>query len=126
MPTILIIDDSPTIREIIKVYLMGRSWEFLDAESGDRGLNIARIMPVDLIIADVKMPGMDGLALTREIRADKNPNLRKVPVVLLTGEKSEDLREQGLQAGANAFLQKPVTSGKLKELVMQLLPETKP
>jgi two-component system, chemotaxis family, chemotaxis protein CheY len=119
--TVLVIDDSSTIREIIKIYLSGRSFEFVEAESGDRGLQLARLMQVDLVIADVKMPGMDGLTFVRHLRADEKPHLRTVPVILLTGEKSEDLKSQGLEAGANAFVQKPVSSGRLKEVVNQLL-----
>jgi two-component system chemotaxis response regulator CheY len=119
--TVLVIDDSSTIREIVKIYLSGKSFEFVEAESGDRGLQLARLMQVDLIIADVKMPGMDGLTFVRHLRSDEKAHLREVPVILLTGEKSEDLKTQGLEAGANAFIQKPVSSGRLKEVVGQLL-----
>jgi two-component system chemotaxis response regulator CheY len=119
---ILLVDDSPTIRQILKIYLMGRPFEFLEADNGERALQLVKLMPVELVIADVKMPGMDGLSFVRELRAVEGPRVRNLPVILLTGEKSDDIRVQGMQAGANAFLQKPVSSSRLKELVNELLP----
>jgi two-component system chemotaxis response regulator CheY len=120
--TVLLIDDSPTIRTIIKIYLMGRSFDFVEAEGGERGLQLARLMPIELVIADINMPGMDGLTFTKQLRADNNTKVRSLPVILLTGEKSEDLRTKGMEAGANAFIQKPVSSARLIEVVNQLLP----
>jgi two-component system, chemotaxis family, chemotaxis protein CheY len=126
MPTILLIDDSPTIRTIIKIYLMGRSFEFLEAEGGERGLQIARLVPVNLAIADINMPGMDGLQFVKALRHDEKEVLRTLPVILLTGEKSEEIKAKGLEAGANAFIQKPVSSARLLEVVDQFLPARSP
>ena len=120
--TLLLIDDSPTIREIIKIYLMGRSLEFVDAENAERGLTLVGLMPIKLIIADIKLPGMDGVEFVRKLRSDPRPHIKKLPVILLTGQKSMDLRQQGLQAGANAFIEKPISSTALNELIAKLLP----
>ena len=119
--TILIIDDSPTIRNIIKVYLMGSQFEFMEAEGGEKGLELVRKGSVELVIADINMPGMDGLTFVRQLRADARPELRGIPVILLTGEKAEALRIQGLKAGANEFIRKPVSSAGLIEAVNKLL-----
>jgi two-component system chemotaxis response regulator CheY len=120
--TLLLIDDSPTIREIIKIYLMGRSLEFVDAENAERGLTLVGLMPIKLIIADIKLPGMDGVEFVRKLRADARPHIRSLPVILLTGQKAADLRQQGLEAGANAFIEKPISSTALNELIGKLLP----
>lgn len=127
MPTtILLVDDSKVIREIIKIYLMNAGYQFLDAEDGERALRIARLMPVDLVIADVRMPGMDGLTFTRKLREETRTALQKLPVILLTGESDAALQEEGTRAGANAFLKKPVTGETLKSMIEQHLPRSAP
>ena len=120
--TILLIDDSPTIRSVIKVYLMTRKFEFLDAENGERGLQLVRLLPVDLVIADVKMPVIDGISFLRQVRADTRPQLKNLPIILLTGDKSEELRKEGLGAGATAFLHKPISNTQLCEAVDKIIP----
>lgn len=121
MTTILLVDDSPTIRNITKVYLMGFGAEFVDAEQGERGLQLARLLKVDLVIADVMMPGMDGVAFTRALRQEVEDQVRRVPVILLTSSQDEQLRREGLEAGANDFITKPVTSIALCSAVRRLL-----
>ena len=122
--TILLIDDSSTIREIVKIYLMGRSLEFVDAENAERGLTLLGLMPIKLIIADIKLPGMSGVEFVRRLRKDPRAHIRALPVILLTGQKAADLKTEGLQAGANAFLEKPITSGALIELIDKFLPDS--
>lgn len=118
---ILLIDDSPTMREILKVYLMGRGFSFIDCPGGAKALDILATQPVDLIIADINMPKMDGLTFVRTLRANEKPSVRDVPVILVTGDRAEDLRARGREAGANGFLQKPLSSEKLMQLVDELL-----
>jgi two-component system chemotaxis response regulator CheY len=120
--TILLVDDSQTIRTIIKVYLMALQFEFVEAETGERGLQLARLVPVSLVIADINMPGMDGISFLQQLRADESSKAKDAPVILLTGEKGGDLEKRGMEAGANGFLYKPVTSARLTELVQSLLP----
>ncbi|MHB8876355.1 MAG: response regulator [Myxococcaceae bacterium] len=119
--TILLIDDSATIRYILKVYLMGQGIELLEAADGAKGLAMLRHFPVDLVIADVQMPVMDGLMFLKELRTAPEPHLRGIPVVLLTMQQGLDERQQGLDAGANAYLTKPVSSTELKQTVQRLL-----
>lgn len=124
MNRILLIDDSPTMREILKVYLMGRGFSFIDCAGALRGLEILESQSVDLIIADINMPKMDGLTFVRTIRGMESAAIRNVPVILVTGDRADDLRARGREAGANGFLQKPLSSEKLMELVDDLLPRT--
>jgi two-component system chemotaxis response regulator CheY len=84
-------------------------------------LELLKTSKVQLVIADINMPGMDGLTFLRRLRADEQPHLRKLPVILLTANKPEEYRARGLAAGANAFLQKPVVSTALVETARQFL-----
>ncbi|MBI5547419.1 MAG: response regulator [Deltaproteobacteria bacterium] len=119
--TILLVDDSLSIRSILKVYLLPLKLELLDAEDGLRACQLLRLVPVDLIIADVKMEPMDGLTLLEKVRTSERDEIRRVPVILLTGETGEGLRERGLQAGANAFIHKPIDPKHLLDCVQGLL-----
>ena len=119
--TILLVDDSPTHRSLIKVFLMGRDCEFVEAGSGEEALEVLDRTHVDLAIVDVVMPGMSGLDLIRELRLHHDRGVRRVPVVLLTAETDEDLALEGMAAGANACLHKPVSSAGVADVVSKLL-----
>ena len=123
---ILVVDDSPTVRNIIKIYLMNLRLSILEAEDATRALQLLRLVPVSVVIADINMPGMDGITFVKEIRASKEAGLRGIPVILLTAEKGGDLRQRGAEAGANAFIQKPVSHADLTETVRQFLPLAAP
>ena len=123
---ILVVDDSPTVRNIIKIYLMNLRLSILEAEDATRALQLLRLVPVSVVIADINMPGMDGITFVKEIRASKEAQLRGIPVILLTAEKGGDLRQRGAEAGANAFVQKPVSHADLTETVRQFLPLAAP
>lgn len=115
---VLLVDDSATIRNIIKIYLMQMKLEFVEAESGERALQIARLTTPNLIIADVNMPGMDGVQMLQSLRQQSGP-VGRIPVVLLTGEKDPEIETRGRDAGANAFIRKPVTADALLKVVRE-------
>ena len=119
---ILLLDDSRTMRQLLRVYLMGGQYEFEEADSGKRGLELLRQSPCDLIIADVRMADMDGIAFTTAVRAEEGGALssRRVPIILITGERKGDLRVRGMRAGADAFLYKPLSSELVTDAVEQL------
>jgi len=119
--TVLIVDDSPTIRGFAKVFLKPLKVEVKEAEDGAQALEIVRAEPPVVAIVDINMPGMDGLAFTRAVRADKSAKVAKLPVVLLTGDKASDLREEGRAAGATDFLSKPLKGPELQALVKRFL-----
>ncbi|WP_257460104.1 response regulator [Archangium lipolyticum] len=121
--TVLLVEDSNTIRHIIKIYLMKLKLGFLDASGGEQGLQLLETNPVHLIIADVNMPGgMDGLEFVRRVRASEREQVRKVPIVLLTGGKAPDLETRARQAGASEFVRKPVSIEDLATVVRRHLP----
>jgi two-component system chemotaxis response regulator CheY len=119
--TVLIVDDSDTIRHILKVYLTKLKLDFLDAERADRGLRLLGASPVDLVIADFNMPGMSGLEFVRQVRADARTEVSRVPLLLLTGGKAPDLEQRALQAGASEFVRKPISSSALSAVVRRHL-----
>jgi two-component system, chemotaxis family, chemotaxis protein CheY len=120
--TVLLVDDSRFVRTIIKVHLVARKFVFLEAGDGLEGLMLLESSRPDLVIVDEDMPGMDGLAFIRHIRASETDALRTVPIILLTGLEQEELRAEALGAGANAFLRKPVSNAGLLTVVAELLP----
>lgn len=122
MKTILIVDDSAAVRSMVKLMLMWEAFDFLEADEGERALQLVSLMPIDLVVADVKMPITDGFTFVRRLRASSEPNLRRLPVILLSGDQS--MKEQGLAAGANDFLHKPVTGPTLVAAVQRLLAAT--
>jgi two-component system, chemotaxis family, chemotaxis protein CheY len=119
--TVLIVDDSPTIRGFAKVFLKPLKVEVKEAEDGAQALQMVRDETPVLAIVDINMPGMDGLAFTREVRADKSSQVAKLPVVLVTGDQASSLREEGRAAGATDFLSKPLKGPELQALVKRFL-----
>jgi twitching motility two-component system response regulator PilG len=116
---VLLVDDTRTLLSLIQVYLMGWQMEFIEAKDGLEGLEKARAHKPELIISDVRMPGMDGFELTAAIRSDRV--LHAVPVVLLTSLNDETSRKKGKLVGASAFLSKPVAVEQLRQTVSRIL-----
>lgn len=121
--TVLLVEDSHTIRHILKIYLLKLNLDFLDASGAEQGLRLLETHRVDLVIADVNMPGgMDGLEFVRRARLSERELVRRVPIVLLTGGKAPDLEARGLRAGASEFVRKPVSIDALASVVRRHLP----
>ncbi|MFB1480100.1 response regulator [Corallococcus sp. RDP092CA] len=120
---VLLVDDSRSIRTLLKIYLMARSFEFLEAESAEEGLKIAEVEPVDLILTDFHMDGMNGADFAGQIRASSNARLSKVPILMMTGDPNvAEVRALGQKAGISAFVRKPVSCAQLMTLVDTILP----
>jgi two-component system chemotaxis response regulator CheY len=120
-PTVLIVDDSPTIRGIAKIFLKPLSVDVMEAEEGSKALEMVRASVPAVAIVDVNMPGMDGLTFLRELRGDARPEIARLPVVLLTGDRSEETRRKGHEAGASDFIEKPIKGAELQALVKKFL-----
>lgn len=119
---ILIVDDSPTIRNILRIYLMNLKAQVIEAERGDVALQMVEQGSVALVIADISMPGLTGLDLLKAIRGHASEALRRTPVVLLTGDKSEGLKAEAQALGADDFIHKPVSHAELLRVVSRLAP----
>jgi twitching motility two-component system response regulator PilG len=119
MTKVLIVDDTQTLIRVVKVYLMGWNLEYREAGDGAAALKVAREWRPDLVISDVRMPGMDGFELTAHLRAD--PDLHGVPVVLLTSFGDDASKKKGKLVGANAFLEKGQNLNQLRLTIRELL-----
>jgi CheY-like chemotaxis protein len=86
-----------------------------------QALEIVRASVPALAIVDVNMPGMDGLTLTRELRGDARAEIARLPVVLVTGDRSEETRRKGREAGASDFIEKPLKGAELQAMVKKFL-----
>ena len=115
---VLIIDDSRSIREIVKIYLMNEVTTFAEAGDGEAGLAQIREGAFDLVLCDFKMPRLDGLGLLKALRAD--PKTQALPVIILTGEKEPSVRESVVAAGATEALQKPISAAALQAAVRRV------
>jgi twitching motility two-component system response regulator PilG len=116
---VLLVDDTRTLLSLIQVYLMGWQIEFHEAKDGLEGLAKAKEIRPDLIVSDVRMPGMDGFELCAAVRADAGMHL--TPIVLLTSLNDDTSRKKGKLVGASAFLTKPVSVDELRKTVGTLL-----
>ena len=104
VPRILLIDDSPNTREVERIMLEHAGYEVLSAEHGQQGLEFLASSPVDLVITDVEMPEMDGLSLTRHLKAQDA--FRDIPVIIVSTKSEAEYQQQGLDAGAYAYIVK--------------------
>ncbi len=105
MAKILVVDDSSTVRKLIINILKSADYETVEAVDGVDALEKLAQEDIDLIIADLNMPRMNGLELIRTIR--KDPVYSDIPIVMLTTEGSEEDKKRGFEAGANVYLVKP-------------------
>ena len=111
---ILVVDDFPTMRRIIKNLLKDLGFENVDeAEDGAMGLEKLRNGNFELVVSDWNMPNMDGLVMLKEIRADAA--LSKLPVLMVTAEAKKENIIAAAQAGANGYVVKPFTAATLEE-----------
>jgi two-component system chemotaxis sensor kinase CheA len=101
---IVLADDAATTRALARSLLEAAGYEVAVAPDGEAALALLSQTGADLVLSDVEMPRMDGIELTRAVRA--TPRLARTPVVLLTGLASEEDRRRGLEAGADAYLVK--------------------
>ncbi|MBB5213407.1 chemotaxis response regulator CheY [Parapusillimonas granuli] len=111
---ILVVDDFPTMRRIIKNLLKDLGFENVDeAEDGAMGLEKLRNGNFEFVVSDWNMPNMDGLEMLKHIRAD--PNMSKLPVLMVTAEAKKENIIAAAQAGANGYVVKPFTAATLEE-----------
>ena len=103
---------------------MGGEFNLFTAEDGERALRLVRLMKVDLVIADVNMPNMDGLTFVQTLRRGTLPSMAKIRVILITGDQDPQLEERARALGVDAFLRKPLDASTLVTLVRRLLPES--
>jgi two-component system KDP operon response regulator KdpE len=99
---ILVVDDEPQIRRVMRTTLVAQGYEVSDARSGDEALELVRSEKYDLVLLDVNMPGISGIQTCREIRLGSD-----LPIIMLTVRGAERDKVQALDAGADGYLTKP-------------------
>jgi PAS domain S-box-containing protein len=126
--TIMAVDDNESLLESISEYFSKHKYHVINCHSAVECLGILPEALPDLILADIQMPGMDGLELIRQIRASSNQKLATLPIIAFTALSMQGDRERCLEAGANAYITKPLPLVTLTRLIDQFLssPETHP
>jgi two-component system phosphate regulon response regulator PhoB len=117
--TILIADDEPNIRQLVAFTLRRRGFEIVEAEDGITALDLIRQSAPDLVVLDVMMPGLTGIAVLQQLSAD--PATAEIPVVLLSAKGQGVEIEEGLASGARLYLVKPFSPRELADRVAEVL-----
>ncbi len=116
--TILTVDDSATVRQMVKFTLSTAGYSVIEAVDGQDAL--AKLAsPVNLVITDLNMPNLDGIGLIRGVRA--NPSCKGIPIIMLTTESQESRKQEGKAAGATGWIVKPFTTQQLLAVVKRVL-----
>jgi two-component system chemotaxis response regulator CheY len=117
--TILIVDDSATIRQVVGMTLKGAGYEVMEACDGRDALNKLDGKKINLIISDVNMPNMDGISFVKE--AKKLASYKFTPVIMLTTESQDSKKQEGQAAGAKAWVVKPFQPEQMLAAVAKLI-----
>ncbi len=117
--TILAVDDSPSILQMVSFTLKGAGYSVVEARDGQAALSAATAQPFDLVLTDLNMPRMDGITLIQNLRTQ--PRYRFTPMLMLTTEASEAFKAKGKAAGATGWLVKPFDPQKLLGVVKKVL-----
>jgi two-component system chemotaxis response regulator CheY len=118
--TILIVDDSSSLRTVVKLSLARAGYEVLEAGDGMEGLaQLDKVAKVHLIVSDVNMPNMDGITFLTHVK--QHPRHKFTPVIMLTTEGQDAKKEQGRAAGAKAWILKPFNPPQLLDAVSKLI-----
>jgi two-component system chemotaxis response regulator CheY len=119
MTSILAVDDSAAMRQMVNVALTGAGYQVTQAVDGLEALRIAAQQTFDLVITDVNMPNMDGITLVRELRG--RPEYKRVPLLVLTTEATAERKQEGKTAGATGWLVKPFNPAKLLAAIAKVV-----
>ena len=116
--TILAIDDSPSVRQMVQMTLKGAGYAVVEAVDGEDGLAKAQASRFDAVITDQNMPKLDGIGFIRKFR--ELPNAVGVPVVFLSTESRDDLKAEARAAGATGWMTKPFDQDMLLNVVKKI------
>ena len=117
--TILIVDDFDDTRLLLRTWLQKKGYRVVEAENGNRAVAAAESDRPDLIIMDVEMPELDGLAATRKIR--ELTNFRKIPIVAVSAYGADQYRDHAIAAGCDEYVSTPFEPEELERLIRALI-----
>jgi two-component system, chemotaxis family, chemotaxis protein CheY len=116
---ILVVEDSPVVRQTIRAALEADGHQVAESSDAEQALASLKTTAPELVITDVYMSGMDGIDLVRAIRA--LPGFRFIPILVLTTESEEEMKQRGRAAGATGWMVKPFQSDQLRQIVARLV-----
>lgn len=119
MQTILAVDDSPSMRKMVSFTLAGAGYQVVEAVDGMDALEKAEAQHIDLVLADQNMPRLDGIGLTRRLR--EHPRFKNTPILILTTESSDQMKQAGKAAGATGWLVKPFDPNRLIDVLQKVI-----
>jgi len=117
--SILVVDDSASIRQVVGITLKGQGYDVLEACDGKDALTKLTGQKIHLVISDVNMPNMDGITFVKELK--KLPAYKFTPVIMLTTESQESRKQEGQAAGARAWVVKPFQPAQMLAAVAKLI-----
>ncbi|MDD4887442.1 MAG: response regulator [Thiomonas sp.] len=117
--TILIVDDSASLRQVVNIALASAGYDVIEAVDGVDALTKLDGRKIHLIISDVNMPNMDGITLVKEIK--QKADYKFTPIIMLTTESQDDMKAQGQAAGARAWVVKPFQPAQMLAAVSKLI-----
>ena len=120
MQAILAVDDSPSMRKMVSFTLTGAGYHVVEAFDGQDAYEKAQSHEIDLVLVDQNMPRLDGIGLTRKLR--EHPKYQTVPILILTTESSDQMKQAGRAAGATGWLVKPFDPNRLIEVIRKVMP----
>ena len=115
MPLILAVDDSPSMRKMVSFTLTGAGYQVVEAVDGQDAYEKAQSQSFDLVLTDQNMPRLDGLGLTRKLR--DHPQFKTTPILMLTTESSDLMKQAGRAAGATGWRVKPSEPARLLDVI---------
>src|ERR1043166_8891920 len=116
---ILVVDNNPTNLKLVSDLLEWSDYNVSKAEDAEQALDVIRQLPPDLILMDIALPGMDGLTLTRKLKAD--PATKHIRIIVLTAFAMKGDEQKALDAGCDGYISKPIDTRALPNQVAQLL-----
>jgi two-component system chemotaxis response regulator CheY len=116
--TIMVVDDSSSIRQVITIALKGAGYDVIEACDGKDALSKLTGQKIHLIVSDVNMPNLDGIGLVKEVK--QHPQYKFTPIMMLTTESGESKKQEGKSAGAKGWLVKPFQPNALLAAVAKL------
>jgi len=117
--TVMVVDDSASVRQVVGIALKGAGYEVVEASDGKDALGKLDGRKLHLIISDVNMPNMDGIAFLKAVKA--HAGYKFTPVIMLTTENQESKMQEGKAAGAKAWIVKPFNPPQLLDAVSKLV-----
>ena len=119
MHSILAVDDSASMRQMVSFTLKNAGFHVIDAVDGQDALDKSKAHDFSLVLTDQNMPRMDGITLIRKLR--ENPKFKTTPILVLTTESSDQMKQAGRDAGATGWLVKPFDPAKLIEVIGKVI-----